>query len=211
MDFAPKKDEPDFGTRQPVAFLIAKNQNAICQPSLSPHAGGILPDSVRFPGERATNGMDVPDFLLPKGRTVAIHGDAVRTLRIHNGLSVAQLAANADMSIDRIMEIEKGGQKVYAASLLNIAHALGLGNDWRPLLDGADKNGAVAAPSAKRTTRAITISEDFEKFMSENQKDSLIQKLSQAIDALNEIIVHVVRKGSVILEIEMSEEDWRKV
>ena len=150
--------------------------------------------------------MDVPDFLLPRGRTVAIHGDAV-------GLAypewvICRTTGSKCRYVDRIRitEIEKGGQKVYAASLLSIAHALGLGKDWRPLLDGADKNGAVAAPSAKRTTRAITISEEFEKFMSENQKDALVQKLSQAIDALNEIIVHVVRKGSVILEIEMSKE-----
>ncbi len=81
--------------------------------------------------------MDEPDFVLPKGRTIAIDGDAVRTLRIQKGLSVADLAANADMSIDRIMKIEKGGQKVYASNLINLAQALGLGEDWRPLLEGA--------------------------------------------------------------------------
>jgi transcriptional regulator with XRE-family HTH domain len=156
------------------------------------------------------SGADGQELLLPKGRTLPINGDVVRTLRTKKRWSLNVLATKSGLSKDRLMEIEKGGQNVYQDSFMAIAQALGLGEDWRPLLDGVDKDRAVAAPSAKRMTRPITISDDFEQFIKENHQAVLIQKLSQAIDALNEIIVHVVRKGSVVLEIEMSEDDWRK-
>ncbi len=108
------------------------------------------------------------------------------------------------------MEIESGGQKVYQSNFLNIAQALGLGKDWRPLLDGVVEGAAAAPQGEKRITRALTISEDFEKFINENKNNEFAQKLIQAIDTLNEIIIHAVRKGSVIVEIEMSEGDWQR-
>src|SRR5690349_1904809 len=70
---------------------------------------------------------------LPKGRTIHIDGDAVRTRRILNKWSQGEFAQLLKMSEARISQIEKGGAKVFAATLTAMASVLNV--PWSELVE----------------------------------------------------------------------------
>jgi transcriptional regulator with XRE-family HTH domain len=155
-------------------------------------------------------GEEHQQLVLPKGRTIPINGDVVRTLRIQNKLSIETLATMSDMSPDRLIEIEKGGQKVFPPNFLAIAEALGL-KDWKPLHQVADSGEVRVEPGKalqEKRIRSIKISfGENSKFDLSTSRDVIEKILEQVISSEHDVIVVEVTKGSIIVEVELSEAD----
>lgn len=97
---------------------------------------------------------------LPKGRTVPIDGDMLRTLRVQMDMSVGQLARAAKLSTDRIEEIEKNGtDKVFTNNFMRMAKALGLGDAWTTLL-AKPPMPSVPAVTSQQTATHFDLSVD---------------------------------------------------
>jgi transcriptional regulator with XRE-family HTH domain len=157
------------------------------------------------------SGAEGQELLLPKGRTIPINGDAVRTLRIQKKLSHEYLANISNISVDRLMEIEKGGQRVYQVNFMAIAQALGLGNDWRPLHQAATEPVTQAKPSeALPRTVAVPVTLILSPDTHINETtphEAIAAFLTTYLNLKYEVTITAVKKGSIIVELELSEED----
>lgn len=109
------------------------------------------------------------------------------------------------------MEIEKGGQRVYQVSFMAIAEALGLGKDWRPLLQAATEPVTQAKPSeALPRTVAVPVTLILSPDTHINETtphEAIAAFLTTYLNLKYEVTITAVKKGSIIVELELSEED----
>lgn len=145
---------------------------------------------------------------LPKGRTVPIKGDAVRTLRIERRWEVSELADRAKCSSKTIENVERGGKRVYAVTLAGIADALQVDLATlltRPLV--ADAAPASTVQERRVSGVSVHFTFNFQNVDASDQLVALMERLAATIGAKAEIEVLSVKEGSVIVTLSMSEQD----
>lgn len=149
--------------------------------------------------------MEAVNPPLPKGRTLPIRGDAVRTFRLQRDWGEDELASRAGYSRKTIYNIEnEPGKRVYAATLMAIAKALGVGH--AELLAGPV--GECSPPEGRRISGvSIHFTLNFQNVDASDELISRMERLAAAIGATAEIEVFAVRAGSLIATVGMSEED----
>lgn len=148
--------------------------------------------------------MDTLPPPLPKGRTLPINGEVVRTLRLQRQLDIEELARKAGYNSRTIDNIESRGVKpVYAATLMAIAKALGVSH--ADLL--AEPIGEHSPPQGRRVSGSIHFRMKFENLDASDELIALMNRLAQAIGARSEIEVLAVEDGSLVVTVGMSEED----
>lgn len=142
---------------------------------------------------------------LPKGRTLPIKGDAVRTFRLQRDWEEGELASRAGYSRKTIYSIENDpGKRVYAATLMAIAKALGVSH--ADLLAGPV--GEYSPPEGRRISGvSIHFTLNFQNVDASDELISRMERLAAAIGATAEIEVFAVRGGSLVATVGMSEED----
>jgi transcriptional regulator with XRE-family HTH domain len=149
--------------------------------------------------------MNVRTLCLPKDRTIAINGNAVTTLRIQKKWDVIRLASEARCSVKTIENIEKGGKRVYAATLEALATALDV--DYQELLAAAVPDAASASQSRRSVRVVIELSRPFDGYDETDEFTSDMQNIRRLIAAQDEINVLAVYEGSVKIKLEMSYQD----
>lgn len=141
---------------------------------------------------------------LPKGRTLPIKGDAVRTLRLQREWNHEDLGRRAGCTGRTIENIERGGKRVYAVTLIGIAKALGVSH--ADLL--SEPVEGDAAPEGRRVKGVcIHFTMNFQNVDASEQLISLMNRLAAAIGARSEIEVFALEDGSLVVVAGMSEED----
>jgi transcriptional regulator with XRE-family HTH domain len=144
--------------------------------------------------------------MLPKGRTIPINGDAVRTIRIKRKLNIDELANLAACSVKTIENIEKGGKRVYATTFDNIASALGIA-DYLRLMDES-AGSPLSALRRRRIYVTFTMEVDFDEFDETEEIQECMEKIRQAAGMTREIgIMSIKEENSVDVTAEMSEAD----
>ncbi|KAJ3064541.1 hypothetical protein HK102_008175, partial [Quaeritorhiza haematococci] len=141
---------------------------------------------------------------LPKGRTLPINGDAVRTLRLQRGWNIDDLARKAGCTSRTIENIERGGKRVYAITLVEIAKALGVSHaDLLSEIIGQDSE-----PEGRRVSGVcIHFTMNFRHVDASDELVALMNRLAAAIGASSEIEVFALEDGSLVVVVGMSEED----
>jgi transcriptional regulator with XRE-family HTH domain len=162
-------------------------------------------NSQRFHGGR--DALNNQGLLIPKGH-IPINGELVRTKRILGGWgSPAAFADKLGMSEKRMIQIEKGGANVYAATLVAIAKLLGV--EWNELIDETAKakldSVDAPAPTPAATVVLINISNihDFD----DDSIQELIRKIKKAAKIEGDISIISVEDGSIVLTLGLSEVD----
>ncbi len=156
--------------------------------------------------------METMNPTLPKGRTIPINGDAVRTRRCELCWDVGALAHKAGYSIKTIENIEKGGKRVYAITLFGIANALDV--NFAVLVAGPipSQDDSDPNPQSRRVSGVIVhFTLNFDHVDASDQLISLMKNLADAIGATAEFGVLSVKQGSLVVTLEMSEEDALKL
>jgi transcriptional regulator with XRE-family HTH domain len=136
-----------------------------------------------------------------KSRTVRPDADAIKRLRLGKGWRVEDLARQAKCSVKTVENVERGSN-VYLFTLGKIAKALGV--DYRSLLPDT---GPAPEPPQRRFEVQIKLSIPFEEFDESEQLVGFIELLKRVLSARDEIGVKAVTDGSVVITLELSEED----
>lgn len=149
--------------------------------------------------------MEAVTSPLPKGRTLPINGEVVKTLRIQREWEEGELAARAGYSRKTIENIESTpGKRVYAVTLMAVAKALGVSHT--ELL--AEPIGEHSPPKGRRVSGvSIHFTLNFQNVDASDELISRMERLAAAIGATAEIEVLAVRAGSLVATVGMSEED----
>lgn len=141
---------------------------------------------------------------LPKGRTLPINGERVKTLRLQREWNMEELARKAGCTSRTIENVEKGGKRVYAITLMAIAKALGVSH--ADLL--TEPIGDHPAPEGRRFAGVnIVFKMNFQNIDASDELMDLMNRLAAAIGARSEIEVLALEDGSLIVTVGMSEED----
>lgn len=149
----------------------------------------------------------------PVERHVCLRGDLVRTYRKHKGWTAADLAAKVGCSKRTIENVEADRSvRVHTASW--IAEALGVDIATLTGVTGDSANGApIAAKPERHVITPITLgTTNFEGFKADDAKrilEELVKVLG--LDEHDEVIMLAIKRGCVILEVEMSEETYAKL
>jgi transcriptional regulator with XRE-family HTH domain len=144
----------------------------------------------------------------PSGRTVKPDGRAIQRLRLAKGWRVEDLARYAKCSVRTVENIERGAN-VYMYTLTRVAQALAV--EYKVLLVGAPP---LSPPSTnqRRFPVQLTIAIAFEEFDQSDQLTDFIRRLKKLIDGEDDDMdVTAVDRGSVIITVEMTEEDIGKL
>jgi transcriptional regulator with XRE-family HTH domain len=153
----------------------------------------------RFPTEAVEGAMAEAS-----ARSVKPDADAIRQARRERGWSAEELAAAAGVSKRTIEKIEKGND-LYPATLKLIADALGM--KYRDLLASPE---AEPPPRAKPGIKLrLELDLPYEELDQSAQLLSFVKELMKLVAAKGEAEVAQVLEGSVIVELELGEEDAR--
>ena len=137
-------------------------------------------------------------------RSVQPDGDAIRGHRVELGLRAEDLAAAAKCSVRTISNAERG-ERVYPYFLKKIAAALEV--PYSSLLaDDGDAPPEPAAPLPRVEVR-IVLGVQFGEFDQSTELVTLIERLVEVIGAKYVVEVKAVTPGSVVVTIELSEDD----
>ncbi|MBX6316150.1 MAG: helix-turn-helix transcriptional regulator [Isosphaeraceae bacterium] len=136
-----------------------------------------------------------------KSRTVRPDAEAIKRLRLGKGWRVEDLARQAKCSVKTVENVERGSN-VYLFTLGKFAKALGV--DYRSLLPDT---GPAPEPPQRRFEVQIKLSIPFEDFDESEQLVGFIELLKRVLSARDEIGVKAVTDGSVVITLELGEED----
>lgn len=151
--------------------------------------------------------MDESVAGLPTGRTLSIHSDEIKRLRIERGWDAATLASRAGCSEKTIRNVESGA-RIYLATLVKIARTLKV--DFKGLLADARNEEAAFAEtpqSGRRITIQATFAVSFGGFDETSDLPDIQLNIERAIAALTQIGIITVRPGSVTIALDVSEYD----
>lgn len=148
--------------------------------------------------------------VLPKGRAIPINGDLVRTKRIEAGYATpSAFAERLGMSEDRIIDIEKGGAKVYARTLVKISQLFD--GNWENLLvqpiSKSTNTISAVKPTAGNVVLVLVKIDDINNYDDE-KINKLIDKIKNSIGLTDDVSVISVDDGSILITIMLTESDY---
>ena len=145
------------------------------------------------------------------GARVRIQNDLVRDLRLQKGWTVNNLSTLTGLSLKTIMRAEKPGWRVKLSTVELLAKALGVGSD---VLMG----GSSSKHSDKKNACQIDVSvsiiidnDNIEAFSENPQIALIIEHMGKLANLLDQWEMVKVRKGSVIIELKLTEEDAKRL
>jgi len=142
---------------------------------------------------------------LPRGRTIPISGEWVRTLRIQKKWDVGELAAAAKISDKTIENIEKGGKSVYAATFVKIAAALEVDN--AKLLPTPVRVIIPETPLRRPVHVILRFDLPYHLFDQSDHLNGTLAFIKSELLDKHDFNVVAVFAGSVNVELEMSYDD----